>query len=73
MNIFIDLIGLGQGGPTSFFPRAKNIFSVGPKDQETYPGTIFKTNSQLLLCLTHRYHIRYMSKYKCYKNMFKLL
>jgi hypothetical protein len=34
-------VSLHQGGPTFFFPRAKNSFPVGPKDQETPPGTIF--------------------------------
>jgi hypothetical protein len=32
----------GQGGPTLSFPRAKNGFSLGPKSQETPPGTIFE-------------------------------
>jgi hypothetical protein len=32
---------LYQGGPTFFFPRAKNSFPVGPKSQETPAGTIF--------------------------------
>jgi hypothetical protein len=31
-----------QGGPTSFFPRAKNSFPVGSKGQETPPGTVFE-------------------------------
>jgi hypothetical protein len=29
------------GGPTFFFRRANNSFPVGPKGQETPPGTIF--------------------------------
>jgi hypothetical protein len=36
---FIHLDNLDQGGPTSFFPRAKNNFPVGPKGEETPPGT----------------------------------
>jgi hypothetical protein len=32
---------LEQGDPTFFsFPRAKNDFPIGPKGQETLPGTI---------------------------------
>jgi hypothetical protein len=34
--------GLGQGGPTFVFPRAKNSFPVGPKNQETPSSTIFE-------------------------------
>jgi hypothetical protein len=37
-----------QGGPTFFFPQAKNIFPVGYKGQQTIPGTIFE-NSQFSL------------------------
>jgi hypothetical protein len=33
---------LGQDGPTSFFSWAKYSFTVGPKEQETPPGTIFE-------------------------------
>jgi hypothetical protein len=43
---------LDQGGPTFFFPRAKNSFPVGPKGQETPPGTVFENYSQFSLSLT---------------------
>jgi hypothetical protein len=42
---------VGQGGPTFFFPWAKNGFLIGFKSQETPPHTIFE-NSQFLLTLT---------------------
>jgi hypothetical protein len=35
------VIPFDQGGPTFFFPRAKNSLPVGPKGQETLPGTVF--------------------------------
>jgi hypothetical protein len=28
-------VGIGQGGPNSFFPNDKNSFSIGVKGQET--------------------------------------
>jgi hypothetical protein len=42
-----DILGmvqkrLGHSGPNFFFPWAKNSFLVGPEDQETSSGTIFK-------------------------------
>jgi hypothetical protein len=33
---------LAQGGPTRFFPEAKNSFLVGSNDQENHPGNIFE-------------------------------
>jgi hypothetical protein len=33
---------IGQGGPTFFFPRDKNSFTVGPKGPEKPPDTIFE-------------------------------
>jgi hypothetical protein len=33
---------LAQVGTTFFFPRVKNSFPVGPKGQETPPGTVFE-------------------------------
>jgi hypothetical protein len=39
----------GQGGPTFFFPRAKNSFPVGSKNYETPPGTIFLNKREFSL------------------------
>jgi hypothetical protein len=33
--------GLDQDGPNIFFPRVDNSFPIGPKGQETPPGTLF--------------------------------
>jgi hypothetical protein len=33
---------LWQGGPTFFFPQAKDSFPVGPKGEKTPPGTVFE-------------------------------
>jgi hypothetical protein len=42
-----------QGGAAVFWPRAKHNFLVGPKGEETLPGTIIeKENGQFPLSLT---------------------
>jgi len=40
IKFLIDCVS--QGGPTSFFPLAKNSFPVGLKRLETSLGTVFE-------------------------------
>jgi hypothetical protein len=48
-----DFIKLSQGGPTSFFPRAKNSTPVRIRGMKPLLALFLKTNSQFILSLTN--------------------